>query len=413
MRQSKLLAKILYQAPQEAETISHRYLVRGGFIDQLMSGVYNLLPLGFRVYKKIEAIIREEMNMIGAQELLLPTLQPKKLWQESGRWETIDPPLFKLLDRHKKELALGSTHEEVITDLIRRLVKSYKDLPLGLYQIQNKFRNEMRSTGGLLRVREFIMKDLYSFHPSEADLLAYYKLVEKAYFNIFRRCSLEVVKIQASSGSIGGEMSHEFACLAPTGEDTVIICHDCDFAANIEINFKEKNCPKCHGPLTFKKAIENGHIFNLGTKYSTALGAYFVDQQGQKKPIIMGCYGIGLGRLMATVVEAHHDERGIIWPKRVAPYEVHLLALTQHKKIENLYEILQKNKIEVLYDDREEIRAGEKFTESDLLGLPLRLVISEKTLNEESGELKMRDQKELKLVKLSEIPTVIQKLLKN
>jgi len=414
MLQSQLFTKTLRKAPKEAETISHKYLVRGGFIDQLMAGVYSLLPLGFRVYKKIEEIIREEINAIGGQELFLPALQKKEQWLETGRWNVIDPPLFKFKDRHNKELALGSTHEEPITDLARKFITSYKDLPCSLYQIQDKFRNEMRSTGGLLRVREFVMKDLYSFHTTEEDLDNYYWRVGGAYKKIFTRCGLKVKVIEALGGSIGGEVTHEFTMLCPTGEDKVLYCTKCDWAVNIEALEKKKitKCPKCSGKISEGRGIENGHVFKLGTKYSEAMGATFTDEKGERKPIWMGCYGIGLGRLMATIVEAHHDERGIIWPASVAPYKVHLLTISSqqstinnkiNKITENLYRVLQNKNISVLYDNREGVSAGEKFADSDLIGIPLRLVISEKTLEKDSVEVKKRGEKKVELVKLDKV----------
>src|SRR4030042_2376870 len=406
MRYSKLFGKTLKgTAPKGTEAISHQYLVKGGFIDQLAAGIYSFLPLGWQVHQKIENIIREEMNKIGGQELLLPTLQPKYLWQESQRWDSMDPPLFVLKDQHQKEYALGSTHEEVMTDLARRLIKSYQDLPLYLYQIQNKFRNEIRSTGGLLRVREFMMKDLYSFHANQKDLDDYYQKVVESYKKIFTRCGFVVKVVEASTGSMGGDVSHEFMMLCPTGEDKILFCQKCDFATSKEA---DKKCPKCSSPLKEGRSIENGHVFKLGTKYSQSMGAYFVDKDGQKKLIWMGCYGIGLGRLMATVVEAHHDEKGIIWPKEIAPYQVHLIELkSKNLKLagEKVYQELQAKGIDVLYDDREDVSAGVKFADADLIGLPVRLVVSEKT--KDKIEWKNRDSQKTELLTL---PEVIKKL---
>lgn len=405
MKQSKLFCKTKGSVPKEAQAISHKLLVRADFISQLASGVYSFLPLGWKVLKKIEEIIRTEMNNIGGEELLLPALSPKSLWVETERWTTIDPPLFKLKDRHKKELALGPTHEEVITDLVRKRIKSYKDLPFSLYQIQNKFRNEMRSTGGLLRTREFIMKDLYSFHATEKDLHKFYEKVKSAYFRIFKKCNLQVISVEADPGTIGGTMSHEFMILSETGEDQVLICKKCNFGANIEKAGKIKKCPKCKNSLEKKRAIEGGHIFALGTKYSKAMGANFVDRSGVSHPIFMGCYGIGLPRLLATIVEVHHDKDGIIWPESVAPFQVHLLLLEDNAKIkkitERLYKDLQKAQVEVLYDDRENKTAGEKFVDADLIGIPWRMLISEKTLKKNSLEIKKRNKKKIKLIPLS------------
>jgi prolyl-tRNA synthetase len=402
MKQSKLFFKTKKETPKEAETISHKLLIRGDFVEQTISGVFRFLPLGFLVLKKIEKVIRGEMLKLGAQEVYLPVLQNKNLWLETGRWEKIDPPLFKFKDRHQKEIALGPTHEEEITDIVRRRVNSYKDLPFSLFQIQVKFRNEMRASGGLLRNREFIMKDLYSFHTCEEDLMRFYEKVKKAYFKIFERCGLKVFCVQADPGTIGGEISHEFMVLAESGEDKVLFCEKCNLAERFEPN--EKRCSKCKGLLKEKKAIEVGHIFNLGTKYSEAMKAYFLDKNGAKNPIVMGCYGIGLGRLMATIVEVWHDEDGICWPREVAPFLVHLIPIENTKKVikitEKLYEDLKKEKIEVLYDDRNGISAGEKFADSDLIGIPWRIVISERTLAKGCIEIKKRDQKKAKLIKL-------------
>lgn len=407
MHQSKLFAKTKKEFSKDAETISHKYLVKGDFISQLMAGVYRFLPLGWRVYAKIEKIIEEEMDKIGGQRLFLSSLQPKSLWMETKRWETIDPPLFRLKDRHNKEMALASTHEEDITDLVRGRVATYKDLPLYLYQIQNKFRNETRASGGLLRVREFIMKDFYSFHTSAEDLEKYYEKVSKAYFNVFNRCGLKAVNVEAHSGTIGGSLSHEFVVFSETGENRVVLCPSCCWAANIEKAGEITNCPKCKHVLNIKTCVESGHAFNLGTKYSEAMAAYFIDKDGKKKPIVMGCYGIGLGRLMATIVEVNHDDKGIIWPESVAPFQIHLLAIQPNKKIketsDRVYADLAKKGVEVLYDDREDKSVGEKFADADLIGVPVRLVVSEKTLEKKSIEMKKRNEKQVKLMKVDRL----------
>lgn len=441
MLQSKLFPSTQKQAPKEAISVSHKLLVQAGYIDQLSSGIWNFLPLGWRVHQKINNLIRQEINKIGGQELFLPSLQPKELWLETERWDTIDPPLFKLKDRHKKELGLGSTHEEVITYLARKFIKSYKDLPLALYQIQNKFRNELRATAGLLRTREFIMKDLYSFHANEKNLDEYYKKVQQAYKNIFQLCGLNSVMVQASSGTIGGKESHEFMILAETGEDTIIICEQCGFGANLELGndygaFAEsaeafpdlpkpcakevakvdKKCPNCQGKLTQKKSIESGHIFKLGTTYSQKMNASFVDQDGKQQPLVMGCYGIGIGRLMATIVEVNNDADGLLWPKSVAPFDIHLISIDKKSdasnssenkiqaRAEQIYRALQEQNFEVLYDDRK-LSPGNKLKDADLIGIPIRLVISEKT--GDKIEFKEREKKEVKLLGLEEILKVI------
>lgn len=405
MYQSQLLAKTQKQAPKGAETISHQYLTRGDFIDQIAAGIYSYLPLGWRVYKKIENIIREEMNNLGAQELYLPTLIPKALWQETGRWQNMEPPLFVVKDRHQKEYGLGSTHEEVITDLVRRRIQSYQDLPLALYQIQNKFRNELRATGGLLRVREFLMKDLYSFHATEKDLKDFYNKVKKAYLKIYKRCGFEAEDVEADSGSIGGSLSHEFMLKAVTGEDKILSCSKDDYRANAEKIGQVKNCPLCQGNLVQHNCIEVGHTFYLGTKYSKVLKATFIDKTGQSKPILMGCYGIGLGRLMAAIVEASHDDKGIIWPSAVAPFSVHLIAIGRQAKdqAEKIYQDCQKQNIEVLYDDRDSKSPGEKFADADLIGISVRVVVSEKTLAKDSVEIKKRNKKQIEFVQVAKI----------
>jgi prolyl-tRNA synthetase len=419
MFQSTLLGKTSKHPPRDAESISHILLTRAGFIQQNMSGVYSLLPLGFRVHKNIECIIREELNALACQELLMPSLQSAHLWIESGRWDTIDPPLFTCEDRHKKIIGLASTHEENITDLARTHVHSYRDLPFAAYQIQTKFRNEMRSTGGLLRVREFIMKDLYSFHRNQEDLDVFYEAVKAAYSRIYRRCGIQAIPITASSGSIGGNFSHEFACVAPTGEDKIALCSSCDFAANVEVMEQgNTSCPSCGSALRMESAVENGHIFKLGTKYSKPMHAEFVDEDGTKKPIVMGCYGIGIGRLLATVIEINHDENGMIWPVSLAPFKVHIIPLksshtSTHERIlseaKKIYNTLSSMDNEALFDDRYDASPGEKFKDADLIGLPHRIVISEKTLAQESVEWKERAGKEIKMVKLSNITTLMKK----
>jgi prolyl-tRNA synthetase len=406
MLQSKLFCKAKKTAPKDAEAISHQYLARADFIEQSMSGVYRFLPLGFRVLKKIEEIIREEMIELGAQELYLPAFQNKNLWLETKRWETIDPPLFKIKDRHQKETALGSTHEEEITDIFRKRIKSYQDFPLYLFQIQNKFRNEMRFSGGLMRVREFLMKDLYSFHASEGDLINFYEKVKKSYFKIFKKCGLNPICVEASSGTIGGDMSHEFMVPSSIGEDRILLCKKCGFAANIEKTGEIKDCPKCKNQLEKISCIEIGHIFNLGTKYTKAMNAEYLDKEGKSHFPLMGCYGIGLHRLVATIVEASHDEKGIIWPEQVAPFDVHLIqvenSLKVRKSAEGIYRDLQKKGIEVLYDDRAK-SAGEKFAEADLIGLPVRIIVSERTLKNNCAEVKKRNKKEAKMIKIKDL----------
>ncbi len=407
MKQSKLFFKTVKKVSKETAVPSHKLLVRGDFISQLSAGLYSLLPLGLRVHRKVEGIIRDELNKIGSQEVYLPALQPKEIWLKSGRWDSMDPPLFKLKDRHKKEFALGSTHEEVIADLAKTRIQSYKDLPLALYQIQTKFRNEMRFTGGMLRAREFVMKDLYSFHGDRKSLDSFFEKVLFAYDNIFRRCGTPVLKSEASGGVFTKEKNYEFQVVSDSGEDKIIYCPKCGWATNLEVAEvkKEEKCPNCSGKLTDAKSIEVAHTFKLGDKYSAPLSVYFTDKKANKKPVLMGCYGIGIGRLVATIVERNHDKDGIVWPKEVAPFDIHLVSLggdEVEQKAEKLYKDLQGREIEVLYDDREEIAAGEKLVESDLIGIPVRIVVSKKSINKGSFEVTERGGK-TSLVKFNKI----------
>jgi len=563
MRFSKVFGKTLREAPTDAENTSHQLLVRAGMIAQEAAGIYSYLPLGWRVLKKIESIIRQEMDKAGGQELMLPVLQPFELWQQSGRDVSFGKSLFTLTDRKEHTLALGPTHEEVIADLIRRYVQSYRDLPLLLYQIQTKLRDEPRPRGGLLRVREFIMKDLYSLDVDEAGLHESYQKMCQAYKNIYARLSLPALMIEADSGAIGGKDSHEFMLLTEDGEDEVIHCSNCDYAANaekaqfvkttinaesllpleeiatpatktieevagfvgvpssqtlkavfyfsdgelvfvvirgdLEVNetklrnalksselrlateaevngaglvagfaspigvkgvkivaddsttlgsnfvvgankpgyhFGNANyprdfqvdlmtdialaragdcCPKCRGKLSSSRGIEVGHVFKLGTFISEKFGASFLDSDGKSRPIVMGSYGIGLGRLLAAIVEQSHDDKGIIWPLCVAPYQVYLCPLSLEKPAvaptaEKLYQELQKEGVEVLFDDRDD-SPGIKFNDADLLGIRLRLTLSPRTLQSQSIEAKWRKEKETRLLPLDNLAAQVNKLL--
>lgn len=564
MRFSNLFGKTLRQAPADAETISHQLLARSGMISQVAAGVFSYLPLGLRVLHKIERIIREEMDRAGGQELLMPTLQPVELWQTSGRFGPFGKTLFTFKDRKEHDLVLGPTHEEVITDLFHRHVQSYRELPLLMYQIQNKFRDEPRPRGGLLRVREFIMKDLYSFDVDEAGLDRSYQKMVAAYQNIYRRCGLPAVMVEADSGAIGGKDSHEFMLLAETGEDEVIQCHRCNYTANAEkalirkpdlpkeeplplqeistpgvksiadlarflnvpasrtlkavfyvvdgrptlvlirgdldVNeVKLKNllkcaelrmaaeddlkgtsivagyaspvglkgirvvaddsiqlgnnfaagankpdthlknvnyprdfaveqmrdialaragleCPRCGQTFRSARGIEVGHIFKLGTFLSERLGAMFLDENGVSRPAVMGCYGIGLGRLMAAAVEQNHDEKGMVWPLPIAPYHIYLCAISLDKPdvaaaANRIYEEMARAGLEVLYDDRAE-SPGVKFNDADLLGIPLRVTVSPRTLKSQSVEVKWRSKKDADIVPLDQAIVTLNRLVK-
>ncbi|OKY75579.1 MAG: proline--tRNA ligase [Desulfobulbaceae bacterium DB1] len=544
MRFTQLLLPTLKETPAEAEVISHKLLLRAGFIRKLASGIYSYLPLGLKSIRKVEQIVREEMNNAGAQELLLPMVQPADLWQESGRWKKYGPELLRFTDRHDRESCLGPTHEEVITDLVRKNIHSYRNLPVNLYQIQTKFRDEIRPRFGLMRGREFIMKDGYSFDATEKGAEETYEKMNSAYHRIFQRCGLTFRAVEADSGSIGGSFSHEFMVLADTGEDTIVICSSCSYAANMEkaramespgpeageelpvsrvetpgkrkvqavcefldispknlvktmiyvadgepvavllrgdhevqevklqnllhatdvrladeqetfdftgtptgylgpvglklkmvadlevtkmANFttgaNEKNfhlqnvrigrdfsisqsadlrmvtaddrCPLCGGALSLTRGIEVGHIFKLGTTYSEALHATFLDDQGKEIPFVMGCYGIGVSRSVAAAIEQNHDKDGIIFPVPIAPFQVILLNLSVKdeeitRATENLYDEFRKNGIEVLLDDRDE-RPGIKFKDADLIGIPFRVTVG-KSLTQE-GKIEIRERK--------------------
>jgi len=408
MLQSKLFYKTTKEKSAEVESISADFLTRAGFVDQLMAGVYTFLPLGFRVLENIENIIRKNMIDAGGQEILMPVLQPKENWLKTGRWNNLDI-LFKVKGSGDKEYTLGPTHEEVVSPLAKKIIFSYKDLPFAVFQIQTKFRDELRVKSGILRTREFLMKDLYSFHETQEDLDKYYDKMTKVYLNIFKELGIgKKTYLTLASGGTFSKYSHEFQMVADSGEDTIYICNKCKTAINEEIKAENPVCPNCSSAsFTEKKAVEVGNIFKLGTKYSLPFDLKFKDKYGQDKPVIMGCYGIGLSRAMGAVVEASHDEKGIIWPKEVAPFLVHLIGLGEDKKVriiaEKLYTSLQKEKIDVLYDDRQDKSAGEKFAEADLIGIPFRIVVSEKTLAKNSVEVKERNKKTAKLVKIKEL----------
>jgi len=564
LRLSKLFGKTLREVPAEAETASHQLLLKAGMMQQVTAGVYSYLPLGWRVLRKVEQVIREEMDAAGGQELHMPVLQPYEIWQGSGRDLAFGKSLFTLQDRRERRLALGPTHEEIVTDLARRNVKSYRDLPLMLYQIQTKFRDEPRPRGGLLRVREFTMKDAYSFDADAEALDISYKKMIQTYTNIYKRCGLDAMLIEADSGAIGGKDSHEFLVATEVGEDEVVYCTGCGYVANVErasfaktklpeekllpleevatpgaktieevanflsvprnrtlkavfystdgelvfvtirgdlevnevklrnalkrgelrlandeevkaaglvagsasaiglkgikivaddsitlghnfvvgankdgYHFKNANyprdfnvdiitdialakaghrCAKCGGELKSKRGIEVGHVFKLGTVFSERQGAFYLDRDGVQKPLVMGCYGIGVGRLLAAVIEQNHDDKGIIWPVQIAPYQVYLCALgmdeeTVAEAAEKLYIELSQKGFDVLFDDRNE-SPGVKFNDADLLGMPVRLTVSRRTLRSSSAEVKLRKAKDVELVLLDEVATRLKALLR-
>ena len=555
MRRSQLFGRTLREIPSEAEVPSHRLLLQAGMIRRLVVGMYSYLPLAQRALRKIENIIRDEMDAIGGQEIDMPLVQPAGLWQETGRWEMlVGKELAGFEDRFGRKLVLAMTHEEAVTDLVRNQTNSYRQLPLMLYQIKLKFRDEPRPRAGLIRVREFAMKDAYSFHADEADLDRYYEQMHQVYLNIFHRSGIDVVSVESDPGIIGGTEAHEFMLIADAGEDRIIFCNSCDYRANADVAVMQKpqldngepepieeletpgqktiedianylgvekeqtlkavfystdeslifaairgdievnetklkkavgathlwfstdeelrryglvagyaspidvkgvtvvlddsvasttnlvagankpgyhlkninyprdfkadvvadislardgmTCVHCGGTLTEKRGIEVGNIFKLGTKYSEAMNATYLSQKGRPQLLFMGCYGIGIGRLLASIIEANHDEDGIIWPPAVAPYQIHLMHIGKgdevRQRTEALYTELRAQGYEVLYDDRQE-SPGVKFNEADLLGMPLRLTISQRTLETDSVEIKRRTEREKDFVKLDEL----------
>ncbi len=568
MRTSQLYAPTLREVPAEAEVISHKLMLRAGMIRKAAGGLYTYLPLAWRTIKKIEQIIREEMDAAGGQEIAMPIVQPSELWKETGRWEVYGDEMFRLNDRHGREFCLGPTHEEMVTSIVRDEVRSYKQLPLLLYQIQNKYRDEIRPRFGLMRGREFIMKDLYSFDKDEEGMRVSYKKMYDAYTNIFTRCGLKFRPVEADNGAIGGGGSHEFTVLADAGESSIAYCEKCDYAASDEkaelktitseaeallplekvatpgtktialvaeylkvpvektikavayqtekdevvlafvrgdhevnevkvlnavdaialrmadeaairavggepgfmspigvkkgtkivvdatvmemqnavaganeVDAHYKNvtpkrdfgepivtdirlvqegdpCPHCGAPLKMTRGIEAGQVFMLGTKYSKALGATFLDESGKEKPLVMGCYGIGVGRTMAAAIEQNNDKDGVIWPKSIAPFEVVVVPVNakvpeQLALAESIYEELKKAGVDVLLDDRKE-RAGVKFKDCDLIGYPLRVTVGPKAVEEGTVELRVRrsgetfvETKENYLAKVQELLAVL------
>ena len=569
MRFSKMFLPTLKEAPSDAEVISHKLMVRAGMIRKLAAGIYDLLPLGLMAQRKVENIIREELNRAGAQEVFLPSIQPAELWQESGRWNLYGRELLRVKDRHDRDFCYGPTHEEVITDLVRREVRSYRQLPLNLYQIQTKFRDEIRPRFGVMRCREFTMKDGYSYDLDEKGVEETYRKMYDAYCNIFRRCGLKFRAVEADTGQIGGSFSHEFMVLADSGEDSVATCEKCDYSANVEkaeiqqktedrrqkteeelkpmevvstpdkksveevseflkiekekiiktlifetengivaalvrgdhdvndakikkllkcdvinlagekvvedvtsapsgfagpvglnlkivadnsvmgiknfvtgANLKDAHsinvninrdfkidvcgdirmvkggdlCPRCDGTLQVYKGIEVGHVFKLGTKYSESLKAVYLDENGKEKLMVMGCYGIGVGRTVAASIEQNHDDNGIVWPMPIAPFQAIILSLNMKNAdivntSENIYQTLRESNVEVLLDDRDE-RPGIKFKDADLIGIPIQIIIGEKNLKDGKAEMKIRKDGKRIIAPLSDIENQVKELIK-
>jgi len=404
-KMSRMAIGPLKTFPKDSESNNHKLLVQAGFVRQLMAGGYSYLPLGLRVLKKIEQVIRKEMDRIGSQEILMPALHPASIWKQSGGWKDVDV-LFKLTSRVGKEYALGQSHEEVVTPLAKEAINSYKDLPLSLYQIQWKFRDELRAKSGILRGREFYMKDMYSWHETKDDFEDYYKKVKEAYLLIFEKLGLVAKVTQASGGAFSDKISYEFEVITKAGEANILFCKNCDYCVNVDDIAEYKSgdlCPGCKKQrLEPAKAAEVGNIFDLGNKYTKIFDLRFVDKNGEKKYPIMGCYGIGISRTMGVLVEKFNDERGIIWPETVAPYKLSLISLEGGEiEAKKLYKELIDQKIEVLWDDRNE-SAGVKFADADLIGNPYRIVISKKSLEGGGVEIKKRDSKQSEIVSREE-----------
>ena len=412
MLASKNFAPLIKDTPAEAEVISHQLLLRSGMIRKVASGIYNWLPLGFKTLKLVENIVREEMASTGSQEIFMPMVQPRDLWEDSKRWDKFGPELLRFKDRHERDFCLGPTHEEIITDLIRNNLSSYKELPLSLFQIQTKFRDEIRPRYGIMRGREFLMKDAYSFHLNQECLNNTYQTIREAYKAVFNRLGLDYKIVKADSGAIGGEISEEFHVLAESGEDTLAFSEESEIAINAELLINEnesidslqgKKFPDSQEEIKLAKGIEVGHIFQLGNVYSSAMNATVLDENGNRQALQMGCYGIGVSRIVAAAIEQNHDDKGIIWPKNIAPIQISILPIFKESSdktfifAEKLYKDLSKLGLRVMLDDRQE-RFGKKITESELVGSSYAVVIGKSYIENKTIELISRngDKTELK-----------------
>lgn len=425
MRLSQYFLPTLKETPAEAQVISHRYMLRAGMIHQETSGIYSWLPLGIRVLEKIQKIVCEEQERIGCHKILMPTIQPADLWRRSGRYDAYGKEMLRIVDRHERDLLYGPTNEEVVTDLVAQHVKSYRALPLMLYHIQWKFRDEIRPRFGVMRGREFLMKDAYSFDLDYESATETYKKMYEAYLRTFNRLGLTAIPVRADTGAIGGDLSHEFQIVAETGESTIYYDKRYNSLSPAEMTYDKvstyyaaadelhdpKNCPLSDSELVTSKGIEIGHIFYFGKKYSQALEATVTGPDGSPVTLEMGSYGIGVSRLVAAIIEASHDEKGIIWPESVAPYRVGLLNLKAGDAkgdalAEALYHSLQNAGIETLYDDRDE-RAGTKFADMDLIGLPWQIILGNKTIETGLVEVKNRRTNDRQEVPLNAVLEVI------
>lgn len=404
MKQTQLFTKTKKLAPKDEMSKNAQLLIRAGFAHKEMAGVYSFLPLGLRVLDKIENIVREEMNKIGGQEIRMATLHPSEPWKKTGGWDNIDV-LFKIISRTQNEYVIGQSEEEIVTPLVREHIFSYRDLPLAVYQIGQKYRDELRAKSGIMRGREFGMKDMYSFHTNQDDFNRFYEIVKKSYFNIYERVGLRAKATEASGGNFSEKISYEFMVLTDAGEDDILYCDTCDYCVNTEIAKTNEGdaCPKCgKAKLQKARASEVGNVFDLGQKYVKDFNFTYMDEAGARQYPLMGCYGLGTTRLMGVVVEALSDEAGIVWPESIAPFRVHLLSLDVDEKAEEIYKQLIAAGVETLYDDRD-ARAGEKFADSDLMGISYRIVIGKRALASGGAEIKNRATGETEEVALEKI----------
>ena len=406
MKLSNYPLRTLKDAPSDAELISHQLMLRSGLIKKLASGIFTWMPFGLKVLRKIEQTVRNEMDESGALEVLMPTIQPSELWQETQRWDDYGNLLLQIHDRHDRLFCYGPTHEEVITDILRKSIKSYKQLPANFYQIQTKFRDEIRPRFGVMRAREFLMKDAYSFHLNQESLEEEYEKMSQTYESIFRKLELNFRKVKATSGEIGGSISHEFHVIAESGEDEIAFCDDENFAANVE-TLNGKNAPN-GGELTYARGIEVGHIFQLGDKYSQSMKLEVLDSNGKNVNPYMGCYGIGISRIVAAAIEQNHDDKGIIWPKAISPFSISIIVLNDKNDSTvmdhalKIYQELKADGIEVMIDDRDE-RAGVKFADADLMGIPTHVIVGKRGIEQNKLEVTSRRTGETIEVEIDEI----------
>lgn len=413
MLQSQLFTRTSKETSKDEVSKTAQLLIRAGFVDKLSAGVYTFLPLGLKVLDKTKRMISEHMEQLSAQEIIMPALIPEKNWKITKRWDNLDV-LFKLKGRTDLKYGLGPTHEEVVVPLIKKHILSYKDLPLSVFQVQDKFRDELRAKSGLLRAREFSMKDLYSFHSSEEDLDKFYEKVKESYIKIFEKLGIaDQTYLTLASGGTFSKYSHEFQTVTDAGEDTIYICPKCKVATNRELIKDNPKCWNCGDKLTEKKkAIETANIFKLKDKYTKPFDFKFTDQDGKKKLVMMGCYGMGISRLIGAVVEVSHDQKGIIWPQSIAPFKFHLISIGKEKAADEAYKIyktLQKQGVEVIYDDRQNKGSGEKFADCDLIGVPCRILVSDKTLEKDCVEVKNRNSDKTELIKIKKLTEFVKK----